>query len=505
MLPPGPAPSKTHPAAAAALIRQSVALEQHADLQPGPRHSTRSLLSTDLTHVVENGRTYPNDTYYMPCDGLEQTRLEILHRLYLTALDGALTTAPLSPGIQRVLDVGTGPGEWASQMAEQFPDAEIVAVDLAVWELPAREAAVDSDEDDSSCDDIDPKANVIWEIDDLEPYSESSRTHSPVNPSSTPALEAQLASVTADVEGLTIDHDQGYASGSTTAEGGADDDHINGDTNKTPASPPSSSQKPHHPQLLGAELTVDDGWNFSEPFDFVHVRDLKGAFRDWRAVYREAFTSLAPGGLLEVVEVMPDLSTISPPSPSSPCTTSANKKKSKRSPAAAASCSSSTTSASAVRTLVDATVAAAAASGRPLSLDHILPESRLLEDAGFCDVRRRCVDVPMGPHGIISSGSSGIHHHDDDHHHHSRLASLGKMWLVVCAEGLEASCLRLLTRHAGWTPERVRAMVKEARREILEGRCGGVVTKAWFVTARKKGGAGVGGKKKRRRRKRNGG
>ncbi|KAL0262290.1 hypothetical protein SLS55_003732 [Diplodia seriata] len=282
-------------------------------------HSTRSLLSTDLTHVVENGRTYPNDTYYMPCDGLEQTRLEILHRLYLTALDGALTTAPLSPGVRRVLDVGTGPGEWASQMAEQFPDAEIVAVDLAVWELPTREAALDdSDADDSSCDEMDPKTNVIWEIDDLEPYAASSRTQSIVNLSSSPALgAAQLAQVTADVEGLTID--QGYASGSTTAEGGgADDDdhHVNGD-NKTPPSPPSSEEAhsprplPHNheelPPLLGTELTVDDGWNFSEPFDFVHVRDLKGAFRDWRAVYREAFISLAPGGLLEVVEIMPDL------------------------------------------------------------------------------------------------------------------------------------------------------------------------------------------------------
>ncbi|KAL1613533.1 hypothetical protein SLS54_010503 [Diplodia seriata] len=454
-------------------------------------HSTRSLLSTDLTHVVENGRTYPNDTYYMPCDGLEQTRLEILHRLYLTALDGALTTAPLSPGVRRVLDVGTGPGEWASQMAEQFPDAEIVAVDLAVWELPTREAALDdSDADDSSCDEVDPKTNVIWEIDDLEPYAASSRTQSIVNLSSSPALgAAQLAQVTADVEGLTID--QGYASGSTTAEGGgADDDdhHVNGD-NKTPPSPPSSEEThsprplPHNheelPPLLGTELTVDDGWNFSEPFDFVHVRDLKGAFRDWRAVYREAFISLAPGGLLEVVEIMPDLSTISPPSPPSPS-----------SPASSSSSSSSSGPgshhhhhhhhhnhnhhyASATRTLVDAVIATAASSGRPISLDHVSAEHHLLEDAGFCDVRRRAVDIPMGPW-------------PDD----AKLSSMGKMWLVCCAEGFEASCLRLLTRHAGWTVEEVRRLAGEARAEILEGRCGGVVTKAWFVTARKRGARG---------------
>ncbi|KAF9631772.1 putative tam domain methyltransferase protein [Lasiodiplodia theobromae] len=315
----------------------------------------------------------------MPCDGLEQTRLEILHRLYLTALDGALTTAPLPPGLQRVLDVGTGPGEWASQMAEQFPDAEIVAVDLAVWELPAREAS----DDDSSCDEIDPRANIVWEIDDLEPYSQP---HSPVNPASPP----ELAQVTADVEGLTID--QGYASGSTTAEGGAGGDDADGE-NKPPSSKgshrsPPRSPSPHHqeqqqphPKLLGADLTVDDGWNFSEPFDFVHMRDLKGAFRDWRAVYREAF---------------------------------------------------------------------------------------LFIDAGFCDVQRHCVDVPMGPW-------------PDD----PRLSSMGKMWLVCCAEGLEAGCLRLLTRYSGWDAEDVKRKAREARREMLEGRCGGVVTKLWFVTARK--------------------
>ncbi|KAF2087601.1 S-adenosyl-L-methionine-dependent methyltransferase, partial [Saccharata proteae CBS 121410] len=95
--------------------------------------STRSLRSTDLTHIAENGRTYPNDTYFMPCDNLEQTRLEIMHRVFLTALNGALTTAPIGPGIKRMLDVGTGPGEWASQMAEQYPDAEVVAVDLAKY------------------------------------------------------------------------------------------------------------------------------------------------------------------------------------------------------------------------------------------------------------------------------------------------------------------------------------------------------------------------------------
>ncbi|KAH7051294.1 hypothetical protein B0J12DRAFT_82887 [Macrophomina phaseolina] len=422
-------------------------------------HSTRSLHSTDLTHVVENGRTYPNDTYYMPCDGLEQTRLEILHRLFLTALDGALTTAPLSPGTQRILDVGTGPGEWASQMAAQYPDAEIVAVDLAVWELPAKEADLDDDDDDDS-DGFDPKANIVWEIDDLEPYDTSSyhdaddddddddhhHHHHLHSPTASPSLKAHLAQTTVELEALAID--QGYASGSTT-------------TCKTPSEPhslpeasvlgsPAAPARVHHDHGHGPDddgLAVDYGWNFSEPFDFIHIRGLKGAFRDWSAVYREAHASLAPGGLLEVVDLMFDLD----------ATTTTASTSSTNPPLGADS---------ALMQLLDATMAAAREAGRPLSLDHL--QSGVFEAAGFCDVRRRCVEVPMGPW-------------PDD----QRKASMGKMWLVCCAEGLEAGCLRLLTKTAGWEVGRVREVVAKAREEILEGRHGGLMTKMWFVSARK--------------------
>lgn len=349
----------------------------------------------------------------MPCDGLEQTRLEILHRLYLAALDGALTTAPLSPATQRILDVGTGPGEWASDMAEQFPDAEIVAVDLAVWELPTRE--VDDDDSDDSLDELDdPKANIIWEIDDLEPYEDGSN-HSPVSlPSPPPNARDAVSQTTADIEALAID--QGYASGSTTGGG------------KSPSASASSSE------LLSEVLAVDDGWNFSSPFDFIHMRDLKGAFRDWHAVYREAYASLAPGGLLEVVDLMPDFG----PSPDP----------------------------SAFETLISATIAAAEQAQRPLSLAHLDPA--FFAEAGFTDVKRTEVEVPMGPWP------------DDE-----RRAVMGKMCLVCCAEGLEAACLRLLTRVAGWSAERVRGVAGRAKEEILEGMHGSVVTRLWFVTARK--------------------
>ncbi|KAF2142926.1 uncharacterized protein K452DRAFT_286558 [Aplosporella prunicola CBS 121167] len=352
----------------------------------------------------------------MPCDALEQTRLEILHRIFLTALSGALTTAPLPPGIQRVLDVGTGPGEWACQMAEQFPDAEIVAVDLAVWDLPAANHggadASDSDADGSdgeayTCAD---RPNVVWEIDDLEVAAESTD------------YRDRLDKAAHEMHALSID--QGYASGST---GPLEPTTMSETFVAEPSSGESNDEAPA------------GGWNFSEPFDFVHLRNMKGAFSDWGAVYREAFESLAPGGLLEVVDLMMDLD---------------------------GGNGSGDFATSALRELVAATVEAAAAAGRPLGLAHL--DRAQLEEAGFVDVHRTVVDVPMGPWPADE-----------------RRAVMGKMWLVACAEGIEALCLRLLTRTAGWSVERVRERVGRAREELLMGRHGGVRTEICFVTARK--------------------
>lgn len=95
-----------------------------------------------------HGRRYCKD-YYMPNDEDEQTRTQILHTVYLYLLDGLLTTIPLrSP--TKILDVGSGTGEWAMAMGDEYPDAEIIGIDIAK---------------------IQPSAvplNVFFEIDDAE-------------------------------------------------------------------------------------------------------------------------------------------------------------------------------------------------------------------------------------------------------------------------------------------------------------------------------------------------
>ncbi|KAI9805163.1 MAG: hypothetical protein M1825_000998 [Sarcosagium campestre] len=115
--------------------------------------STRSLVGSILHYPVENGRRYCGtgpDAYFMPNDDMEQTRLNIVHSMYLYLLDGRLTLTPLTPKPERILDVGTGTGEWAIGMAEQHPEAEVTGVDLSA---------------------IQPNAvpsNVFFEVDDAE-------------------------------------------------------------------------------------------------------------------------------------------------------------------------------------------------------------------------------------------------------------------------------------------------------------------------------------------------
>ncbi|KAN0072430.1 S-adenosyl-L-methionine-dependent methyltransferase [Elaphomyces granulatus] len=109
--------------------------ESSADEEEGT--STRS---EELRRgVVENDRRYCNDTYFMPNDEIEQTRLSIVHQIFLLLLHGELTKVPVPAGACRILDVGTGPGDWTLEMAEQYPDAEIVATDISVFDSgPAR-------------------------------------------------------------------------------------------------------------------------------------------------------------------------------------------------------------------------------------------------------------------------------------------------------------------------------------------------------------------------------
>lgn len=68
----------------------------------------------------------------MPNDEDEQYRGDLNAYLFQDIMGGKLFLAPLrEPGPGKVLELGTGTGTWAIDLAERFPDAQITGVDLS--------------------------------------------------------------------------------------------------------------------------------------------------------------------------------------------------------------------------------------------------------------------------------------------------------------------------------------------------------------------------------------
>ncbi|KAF8540767.1 S-adenosyl-L-methionine-dependent methyltransferase [Trichophaea hybrida] len=85
----------------------------------------------------------------MPTDETEQDRLDLHHEIFLQLLDGKLHIAPIK-NPHRILDVGTGTGIWAIDMADSHPAAEVIGTDLSpiqpVWTPPNLKFEVDDAE-----------------------------------------------------------------------------------------------------------------------------------------------------------------------------------------------------------------------------------------------------------------------------------------------------------------------------------------------------------------------
>lgn len=216
---------------------------------------------------------------------------------YLPILDGQLTLAHIPRGVERILDIGTGTGDWAIAVAECFPNAEIVATDITAAFQPATGPL-----------------NVFFELDDAQ-----------------------------------------------------------------------------------------EAWAYYEPFDFIHMRAMSGAFPGWDHMYAEVAKHLKPAGSFEVVD-------------------------------SGAIRLKDGSSDSHVSIYNSAIQSAAEKSGRPLGLDHL--KKAVFEKAGLSVVKSRICEVALGPWPD-----------------HPQRKVAGKMAMITALEGLEAASLRLLTKHMGWKEE----------------------------------------------------
>ena len=60
----------------------------------------------------------------------ELERLDIKHHIIMLLSNGHLHLAPLT-NPRRILDIGTGTGIWAMEMADLYPDSLIIGTDLS--------------------------------------------------------------------------------------------------------------------------------------------------------------------------------------------------------------------------------------------------------------------------------------------------------------------------------------------------------------------------------------
>ncbi|KAI2610705.1 S-adenosyl-L-methionine-dependent methyltransferase [Hypoxylon fragiforme] len=84
-------------------------------------------------YIFENSRRYHkyyDGLYHFPNDDAEQEREDLQHAMVILLCEGKLHFAPLD-NPQSVLDIGTGTGIWAIEMGDEYPQADILGIDLS--------------------------------------------------------------------------------------------------------------------------------------------------------------------------------------------------------------------------------------------------------------------------------------------------------------------------------------------------------------------------------------
>ncbi|KAH8812570.1 S-adenosyl-L-methionine-dependent methyltransferase, partial [Xylogone sp. PMI_703] len=110
-------------------------------------------------YIFENGRRYHGykaGRYMLPNDESEMDREDMKHHISILLTEGRLHLAPIDDRPQKILDIGTGTGIWAIDMADAYPSAQVIGTDLSpiqpAWHLTYHRVP----------------PNLIFEIDDAE-------------------------------------------------------------------------------------------------------------------------------------------------------------------------------------------------------------------------------------------------------------------------------------------------------------------------------------------------
>ncbi|KAK3356533.1 S-adenosyl-L-methionine-dependent methyltransferase [Lasiosphaeria hispida] len=131
--PTSPSSPVSPPANLGAVVEVDLAVDDGYDTDTSGSVASTSLASGIRDYVFENNRRYHKfreGRYLIPNDEPEQEREDMKHAMVVHICEGRLHFAPLVDP-QEVLDIGTGTGIWAIDMADEYPSAEVVGIDLS--------------------------------------------------------------------------------------------------------------------------------------------------------------------------------------------------------------------------------------------------------------------------------------------------------------------------------------------------------------------------------------
>jgi len=95
--------------------------------------SAYSVASSAYNFRMENGRRYHDyrDGHPFPHDEVSEENEMAMHEMCLLLLDDRYYLSPIDESSLRcIADIGTGHGLWAEGVAEKYPDAQVVGMDL---------------------------------------------------------------------------------------------------------------------------------------------------------------------------------------------------------------------------------------------------------------------------------------------------------------------------------------------------------------------------------------
>lgn len=103
--------------------------------------SSTSLRSAVTKYQFEHGRRYHGyqaGKYLFTNDEQEQERMDIEHHNQKLQMDGRLFLCPLVEDPQEILDLGTGTGIWCIEMADEYPNCQVLGTDLSPVQYVSR-------------------------------------------------------------------------------------------------------------------------------------------------------------------------------------------------------------------------------------------------------------------------------------------------------------------------------------------------------------------------------